>query len=140
MPSWKTALIFILGYLLSMVGVVAGYTPPLGVLEKHYWEWAMRDLPIFGAASANLVSAFLVLMTAFWGSKGDLDTYRVAILAYSFCCPFAVVLWFLPGDQSKPDWATFNFGVTVAVFLGVQLGIARLLQAKVWSQGGRSAA
>ncbi|WP_184304755.1 hypothetical protein [Roseateles oligotrophus] len=134
----KLALLALFAFSASAAGVVAGYTPFLGFFEWHYWSWAVRDLPVVKVAAFNTVAVFVVLFAAFWSCRGDKEIYGNAILGYSFVLPFVVVLAFLPGAESKPDWASLNFGVTIAVFFAVQYAFARSLRERFWERGGRS--
>lgn len=134
----KVALLALFAFSASAAAVVAGYTPFLGVFESHYWSLAIRDLPVFKVAAINTATAFLVLFAAFWSSRGDSQIYSNAILGYSFLLPFVLVLVFLPGTQSKPDWAPLHVGVTIGAFFVVQYTVARSLRQWFWKRGGRS--
>lgn len=134
----KTALIALASYIASAAAVVVGYTPFLGVFDGHYWSMALRDLPVFRVSTINTVSAFAVLLVAFWASRGDKTTYKNALLGYAYMAPFLIVLVFLPGAQPAPDWAPLNFEWTIGLFFLIHLLVGLALRQKVWEVGGRS--
>lgn len=125
---------------LSCIGVVAAYSPLMGVFEGFFWRQALRDLPLVGAAALNVAATFLVLFGAFWSCRGSKEIYRDAVFGYSFLCPWLVILFALPGEQAKPDWASLHWGAAFAFFFAAQYGCARLLREWVWLRGGRSTA
>jgi hypothetical protein len=136
----KPVLVLVLLFLASAVAIVAGYSELDQLFDASNWSRVVRAVPVLSTALIVAGGTLVVLLLAFWLCRGSRATYENAVLGYSYFAPFIIVLVFLPGAQSKPDWTPLNHGTMLTLLVIAQVASTYSLRSWFWSRGARTEA
>jgi len=135
----KPALVFATLFVVSIVGIVAGYSEMSLLLDTWNWKRVINSVPVVRAALAVAGGSLVVILLAFWLCRGDRTKYNNAVLGYSYISPFIIVLALLPGEQSKPEWAPLNLYTMLTVLCVAQVVATHVVRDWFWSKGAGEA-
>jgi len=136
----KPFLVFTLLFLASVAAIVVGYSEVDELFDASNWNRVIKAIPVLSTALVVTSSTLGVLLLAYWLCRGDRRIYENAVLGYSYIAPFIIGLVFLPGAQSKPDWAPLNHERMFVLLVVAQVASTYALRSWFWLRGSRSEA
>lgn len=133
----KACLVLVALFAASVVAVVAGYYNPVFGISVLPVKRVLREVPVFFSAFVLTLLCPIILLVSFWSARGDLATYRGAVLGWSFIAPMPVVLLLLPGEQTTPEGTSLNSSVLLLLVCASQMAAARMLREWFWKKGAQ---